>query len=82
MGGWGSRTPQPLGCKQDKWPVGVLIIPSVAFLIEGEVHLQGKPILLQELPEGDSQQEEGMSGKYHRPLKLATSSVRLGATNR
>ena len=49
------------------------MIPSVAFLGEGGVYLRGEPILLQEWPEGDSQREEGMSGKYHRLLKLATS---------
>ena len=39
-------------------------------------------MLLQEWPEGDSQREEGMSGVYHRLLKLATSSVWLGTINR
>ena len=58
------------------------MIPSVAFLGEGEVYLRGEPILLHEWPEGDSQREEGMFGKYRRLLKLATSSVWLGATNR
>ena len=58
------------------------MIASVAFLAEGEVYLRGEPILLQEWPEGDSQREEGMSGVYHRLLKLATSSVRLGTINR
>ena len=33
-------------------------------------------------PEGDSQREKGMSGVYHRLLKLAASSVRLGTINR
>ena len=58
------------------------MIPIVAFLGEGEVYLRREPILLQEWPEGDSQREEGMCAKYHRLLKLATSSLRLGATNR
>ena len=72
MGGWGNRTHRPLGCKQDKRLGGIPTIPSVAFLGEGEVYLRGEPILLQEWPEGDSQREEGMSGVYHRLLKLAT----------
>ena len=82
MGGWGNRIYRPLGCKQDKWLGGIPMIPSVAFLCEGEVYLQGKPILLQEWPEEDSQREEGMSGVYHRILKLATSADRLGTINR
>ena len=60
----------------------VLMTPSVAFLHEGEVYLRGEPILLQEWPEGDSLQGEGVSGYYHRLSKLATSSVRLGETHR
>ena len=40
------------------------MIPSVAFLGEGEVYPQGEPILLQEWPEGDSQREEQIFGKY------------------
>ena len=80
VGGWGTH--QPLGSKHDKQLLGIPMIPSVAFLDEGEVYLRGGPILLQEWPEGDSQQKQGMSGKYQRLLTLATSSVRLGATNR
>ena len=30
VGGWGNRMHRPLGCKQDKWPGGVLTILSVA----------------------------------------------------
>ena len=77
MGGWGSRTHRPLGCTQEKRPGGIPMIPSVAFLAEGQVYLRGEPILLQEWPEGDSQQEEGTSGKYHRLLKLAICSHRV-----
>ena len=55
---------------------------SVAFLDEGEVYLQGEPILLQEWPEGDSQREEGMSRVYQRLMKLATSSVWFGTIKR
>ena len=58
------------------------MIPSVAFLGEGKVYLRGEPILRQKLPEGDSQREEGMSGVYHRLLKLATSSVWLATMSR
>ena len=82
VGGWGSRAHQPLGSKQDKRPGGIPMIPSVAFLSEGEVYLREDPTLLQEWPEGDLQWEEGMSGKYHRLLKLASCSVWLGAKNR
>ena len=82
MQGWSSRTQQPLGCKQDMPPGGILLIPSVAFLGEGEVYLWGEPILRQEWPGGDSQREEGMSGKYQGLLKLAAYSVCSGATNR
>ena len=73
MGGWGNRNHRPLGCKHDKWPGGVPMIPGVAFLGEGEVYLREEPKLLQEWPEGDSQREERMSEKYHRLLKLANS---------
>ena len=82
MGGSGNRTPRPLGCKQDRRPGGIPLIPSVASLGEREVYLRGEPILLQKWPEGDSQLEERMSGVYHSLLKLATSSVRLGTINR
>ena len=61
------------------------MIPSVAVLGEGEVYLWGEwaaPILLPEWPEADSQRDEGMSGVYHRLLKLATSSFILGTINR
>ena len=58
VGGWGSRMQRPFGCKQDKPPGGILMIPMVAFLGEGEVYLWGEPILLQEWPRGDSQREE------------------------
>ena len=58
------------------------MIPSVVFLGEGDVYLRGEPILQQESPQGDYQREEGMSGLYHRLLKLATSSVWLGKMNR
>ena len=81
MGTWGSRTHRALGCKQAKGPGSILMIPSVAFLAEGEVYLRKEPLLLQGWPEGDSQREEGMSRKYHSLPKLATSSVRLGPTN-
>ena len=57
------------------------MIPGVAFLGDGKVYLRGDPILLQEQPEGDSQREKGVSGVYHRLLKLATSSVPLGTIN-
>ena len=82
VGDWGNRTHRLLGCKQDEQLGGIPMIPNVALLDEGEVYLQGQPITLQEWPEGDSQQEEGMSGKYHRLLKLATPSVRLRTINR
>ena len=82
VGGWGNRTHRPLGCKQDKRPGGILLISGVASLGGGEVYLRGETILLQEWPEGDSQREEGMSGVYHRLLKLVTSLVRLGTINR
>ena len=62
MGGWGSTTHRPLGCKPDKRPGGIPMTPSVASLGGGEVYLQEEPILLQVWPEGDSQREEGMSG--------------------
>ena len=81
VGGWGNWTHRPLGCKQDKRLGGIPMIPNVAFLGEGEGYLRGVPILLQEWPEGDSQREEQMSRAYHRLLKLATSSVQLGAMN-
>ena len=58
------------------------MIPIVAFFGEREVDLRGGGILLQEWPEGDSQREQEMFGKYHCLPKLATSSVLLGATNR
>ena len=54
------------------------MISGVAFLCEAEVYLQGESILLQEWPEGDSQQEKGMSGVKKALPKLAPSSVRLG----
>ena len=46
MGGWGTRTHRPLGCKQDEWPGDIPMIPSYAFLREGEVYLWGEGILL------------------------------------
>ena len=82
VGGQGSSTPRPLGCNHDKRLGGIAMIPSVAFLSDGEVYLWREPILLQEWPEGDSQRGEAMFGKYQRLLKLATSRVWLGATNR
>ena len=81
LGGWGNRTHRPLGCKQDKRPGGIPMIPSVALLSEGEVYLRGELILLQRWLEGEYQQEEGMSGVYYCLLKLAKSSVRLGTIN-
>ena len=39
--------------------------------------LPREPILLQDCLEGDSQREKGMFGKYHRLVKLATSSDRF-----
>ena len=77
--GWRSRTHQPLGSKQDKKPVGIPMIPSVAVLCEGQLYLQREPIHLQEWPQGDFKWEERMSGKYHRLLKLAPSSAQVGA---
>ena len=71
--GWGSRTHRPSGCKQDKRPGGIPMIPSVAFLGEGEVYLRGEPILLQEWPEEDSQREEGMSGAPPEACNLLSS---------
>ena len=82
VGRWGSRTHKPLGCKQDKSPCGGPVIPSVAILGGGEVYLRGGPILLHGWPEGHSNQEEGMSEKYHRLWRLATSTVQLGTINR
>ena len=84
VSGLGSRTPRPLGCKPDKPPGGIPITPSVASHARagGGVYLRGEPIRLQARPEGDTQQKEGMSRQYHNLLKLATSSVRWGATNR
>ena len=82
VGGWGNRTHRPLSCKQGKRPGGTPMIPSVASLADGEVYFRGEPILLQDWLKGDSQRGEGMSGVYHRFLKLATSSVRLGSINR
>ena len=76
VGGWDSSTHRPVGRKHDKRPGDILMIPCVAFLGEGEVYLWGEPILLQEWPEGDSHQEEGVSGRYHGLLKVATHSVR------
>ena len=58
------------------------MIPSVALLGEGGVYLRGEPILLQEWPEGEPRQGEGVSEVYHRLLKLATSSVRLETISR
>ena len=58
------------------------MIPSFAFLAEGEVYLWGEPILLQQWPEGESEREEGMSGVYHGLSMLPTSSVWLGTINR
>ena len=81
MGGWGSRTHRPLGCKHDKRPGRILMILSVVFLGEGEVYLQGEPILLQEWPEGDFEHDGGRSRKYHRLLTLATSSGQSGTKN-
>ena len=73
--GWGIRTHQPLGCKQDKQTGGLRTILSVASpLVRGKCTSGGGgAILLQGLPEGDSQREEEMSGVYHRLLKLAAS---------
>ena len=82
VGGLGSSTHRQFGCRQEKRLGDTPMILSVAFLGEGEVYLQVEPRLLQEWPEGDSNREEGMSGKDPRLLKLATFSVRLGATNR
>ena len=82
LGGWGNRTQRPFSRRQDKRPGGIPMICSVAFLGAGAVYLQGEPILLQELPKGDSQQEEVMSGVYHRLLKPETSWVWLGSINR
>ena len=82
MGGWGNRTHRLLTCKKDKRPSVIPMIPSVAFLGEGEAYLRREPILLQEWPEGGSQREEGMCWLYHRLLKLATSSVWLGTIYR
>ena len=82
MGGWGGSSHRPLDCKQDTRRGGFSMIPGVAFLGEGQVYLRGEPTLVQEWPEGDYKREEGMSGKYHGLLKLATSSVRLGRINR
>ena len=82
MGGWDNGTHGPLGCKHDKRPGGIRMIPIVALLGEGEVYLRGEPILPQQWPEGDSKQGEGMYGAYHRLLKLATSSVWLGSIKR
>ena len=78
VGGWSNRTHRPLGCNHNRRAGGIPMIRSVAFLGEGEVYLRGKPILLQQWPEGDCQQEEVVSGVYHPLLKLATSSVWLG----
>ena len=72
VGGWSNRTHRPLGCKEDKRPNGIRMIPSVALLGEGELCVQGDPILPQEWPKGDSKREEGISGVYHHLLKLAT----------
>ena len=82
MGGWGSRTHRPLGFKYDSPPGGILMTCTVASLREGEVHLQGEPIRLQVWPQENSEREEGMFKQYHCIMKLATSSVRLGVTNR
>ena len=57
------------------------MISNVAFLCEGKVYLRREPILLQEWPKGDSPQEEGISGAYHRLIVLTTSSVRPGTIN-
>ena len=46
------------------------------------MYLWGEPVLLQEWPKGDSKMVEGMSGVYHRLLKLATSPVRSGTIKR
>ena len=51
VGGWGSRTHQPLGCRHDKRRGGIPMIPSDAFLGEGEVYLRGERILLKDWPE-------------------------------
>ena len=53
------------------------MIPSVAFLGEGEMYLRGEPILPQEWLERDTQRGEEMSGVYHRLLRLGSSSVWL-----
>ena len=82
MGGWGNRTHRSLGCKQDKRSGGILMNASVPFLGDGQLYLRGEPVLLHKWSEGDSQREEGMSGVYHRLLKLATSSVGLETINR
>ena len=58
------------------------MIPSDTLIGEGGLYIRGEPILLREWPEGASQREEGMSGVYHRLLKLATSSVGLGTIKR
>ena len=58
VGSWGNITHKPLGCIQDKRPGGIVMIPSAAFLREGEVYLRGEPILLQGSPKEDSQREE------------------------
>ena len=73
VGSSGNRIHGPLRCKQDKRPGGVPMIPSVAYLGEGEVYLRGEPIFLQERPKGDSEREEGICGVYYRLLKLAIS---------
>ena len=73
MRGSGNRNHRPFGWEQDRRPGGIPMILSLAFLDEGKVYLRGETILLQEWPKGDSQCEEGMSGVYHRLLKLATS---------
>ena len=58
------------------------MISSVAFLGGGEMYLRGRPILLQEWPEGDSHWEKGISVVYQHLLKLATSAFPLGILNR
>ena len=71
-----------MSSKQDKRPGGIPMIPSVAFLGEGEMYLWGEPILLQKWAKGDSQREEGLSEVYQRFLKIATSLVRSGKIKR
>ena len=78
VGGWGNRTHRPLGSKQDKRPGGIPMIRSVAFLSEEEVYLRGKPLLLQQWPEGDSQRGEGMSKKKCFSIALRHILVVLG----